>query len=230
MSRNRSLEEMIADVRTRTNLENSTFVTDAEITEYLNQELAELWGHLTQGAGQPPFRSVSTVAVTPGTTLYPLDATFWQLQGVEAVIDGITTALRPFMPFERAGMVNASSLTARYPWHDTLKYRIQGDNIEFLPDVGAFTANVWFTPCQPRLTTGSDTFDGFNGFEVAAIYGACATVQAKEETDPSFYLGQRERIYGHISGLIAQRDASMPERVQDVMSSGDVFFGQGWTP
>jgi hypothetical protein len=60
---------MLLDVRQRTNQENSTFVTDAELTEYLNQELAELWTRLVLNQGQPHFRSSTTIPVVPPTTL-----------------------------------------------------------------------------------------------------------------------------------------------------------------
>lgn len=228
MARTRTLTEMIADVRVRTNLETSTFVTDAEITEYLNQELAELWARIAQGSGAPHYRSAYSIAVAVGQTLYPLPADYWQCQGVEATIDGSTYRLRSFAPAERAAL--ASSLT-RYPWFDATKYRIQAENIEFQPVNQAFDAVLYYTPSQPRLINGGDTFDGYNGYEMAAIYGACATCQAKEETDPTFYLAQRSRIYDLIESLAAQRDASEPERVQDVMiGCGDIFYGNGWIP
>lgn len=227
MSRTRTLTQMIADVRQRTNLETSTFVTDAEITEYLNQELAELWARIAQGSGAPHYRAAYPYSVTTSQTLYPLPADFWRVQGVEATISGTTYRMRAFGPAERAALVNSAA--SQYPWFDTTKYRIQADNIEFQPVTQAFSATLFYTPSQPRLVNVGDTFDGYNGYEMAAIYGACATCQAKEDTDTSFYIGQRERIYQLIESLSGQRDANEPERVQDVMSCGDVF-GEGWIP
>lgn len=228
MSRARTLEAMINDVRQRTNQEESEFVTDDEVTEYLNQELAELWTRLTQGGGQPHYRSYTDVAVTDGVALYGLPADFWVLQGVDATIDGVTGALTSFMPLERAAMTNA---TTQSPWGiaSPIRYRVQGDNIEFLPANRTFTARVWYTPSCPRLESPLETFDGFNGYEIAAIYGACATVLAKEESDPRFYQGQKDRIYSRIDTLSGSRDASQPERVQDVMGgSGPAWEFEPW--
>jgi hypothetical protein len=216
---------MIADVRQRTNLETSTFVTDAEITEYLNQELAELWARIAQGSGAPHYRAAYPYSVTTTQSLYPLPADFWQAQGVEATVDGSTYRLRAFGPSEHGWLKSSDT---RFPWLSTIRYRVQAENIEFLPVSQAFSATLYYTPSQPRLVNGGDTFDGYNGYEMAAIYGACATCQAKEETDPSFHLGQRERIYRMIDSLAAQRDAAEPERVQDVMGCGDASFGDGW--
>lgn len=215
---------MIQDVRQRTNMENSQFVTDAEITEYLNQELAELWAKLVQGGGQPHYRSTSSIAVSTGTSLYALPADFWQLQAVEATVNGITANLQPFGPLEHGAQSNTT------PWgrFSPVRYRLQAGNIEFLPAAFTFTANLYYSPSCPRLVSGTDTFDGFNGFEVAAIYGACAACQAKEESDFSFYAQQKDRIYRHIDSLAATRDASFPDRVQDVMGSRYDTFQPWW--
>lgn len=225
--RTRSLTDLIADVRARSNQENSTFVTDAEITEYLNQELAELWAHMTQGSAAPHYRSSTTFAVSSGTALYPLPADFWQLQGVEAQIGASTVALRPFMPSQHAAMSSTGG-----PFGVTLpiRYRLQADNIEFLPANQSFTATVYYTRSAPRLSAGADTVDGFNGFEMAALYGTVATILNKEESDPSFYLAQKDRIYRHIDSLASQRDAAEPDQVQDVtgLDTRVGYFPFGW--
>lgn len=225
MARARQLTDLIADVRNRTNMETSTFVTNAEITEYLNQEIAELWARLVQGSGAPHYRSLYSIAVTPAQTLYPLPGDFWQVQGVEATINSVAVMIRPFMPREHAAQSRIGTYPFPYPYSDYIRYRVQADNIEFLPATQTFTATLFYTACAPRLVNPTDTFDGFNGYEMAPIYGACATVREKEETDPSFFLSQRERLYQHIDSLAAQRDASEPERVQDVSGSG--FTGWG---
>ena len=215
MSRARSLTNLLLDIRQRTNQENSTFVTDAELTEYLNQELAELWGRLVLNQGQPHLRSSTSVSVVSGTALYALPADFWTLQEVTGTQNGVTGSILPFSAAEHAILTNGSALLP----FGSVRYRIQASNIEFRPATESFTATVYYTPCQPRLSAGADTFDGFNGYEVAAIYGVCATVLAKEESDPSFYAGQKERICRHIVALAAHRDMSNPERVNDVQVS-----------
>jgi len=220
VARTRTLTDMLLDIRQRTNQENSTFVTDAELTEYLNQELAELYTRIVQAQGPAHYRSSSSVSVTSGTALYSLPADLWQVQQVEAVIGGVTWRLRPFMGYEHAPLASTGRPLAYYA---PVKYRVQADQIEFLPPTQTFTATVYYTKAPPRLSAGSDTFDGFAGYEVAAIYGACATVLAKEESDPSFYSMQKDRILKHIDSLAGQRDENEPERVQDV-DGGDL----GW--
>lgn len=221
MARVRTLTNLIADVRQRTQMESSEFVTDAEITEYFNQELAELHGRLTACEGQPHFRTQNTISVTSGTALYALPADFWKVQEVTVTIDGLERPMEPFMPGERAALLNTQLI---YPYTTTPQYRIQAGNIEILPATRDMTVTLFYVSASPRLSDGADTFDGFNGYEVAAIHGVCATMLAKEESDPSFYLTQKDRIYRQIDALAAQRDASRPERAVDVVGLDNVLW------
>src|SRR5262245_19695595 len=221
MARTRSLTNLIADVRSRTNLEDSEFVSDDEITEYLNQELAELHGRLVQCEGQPHFRKQTTVSVVSGTALYALPADFWRVQRITASLDGYNVDLESFMEGERASLSKATIYGYVARGQSPL-YRVQGDMLEFRPATRSYTATLFYIRNSPRLVAGSDVVDGFNGYELAAIYGACATVQSKEETDPAFYLAQKDRIFRHIDAMAAHRDGSHPERVTDVTGALDM--------
>lgn len=209
--RTRTLTNLIADCRRLAKMENSTFCTDADITEILNQELAELQTALDDVKGQPLYRSEDDIDVVSGTSLYDLPDDFFRLQGVKATIQGISSNLRPFMPIEH-GALSADGHAGTV----SVRYRLQANQIEFLPSTETFTATIYYTPSQVRLATGTDTFDGFNGFEMAAIYGTVAQMLAMEEADPSFWESRRERFYARITAIAAQRDAAEPERVQDV--------------
>lgn len=220
MARTRTAEQLVADVRARANMENSEFVEDFEILEYLNQELAELHGRIILAEGQPFFRSSTTISVTAGTSLYNLPADFFDLQELTATIGGHRVTLQPFMAGERAALQDSPL----YVYRQSPMYRIQGSQIEILPSTLTYTATLYYRKRSPRLVLGAtpaDTFDGYNGWEVAAIYGTVAICLQKEESDPSFYLAQKERILKHIDAMAARRDASHPERVTDVTGGLD---------
>ncbi len=221
-----TLEKLIRDARRRSSTERSTFITDEEITELYNIELAELWGHLTQGSGQPFFRSQTTIAVTSGIALYALPADYWQSQEVNGSLNGVSFPMDSFGPREHGRIQNRNYAIFNSP----VKYRIQAENIEFQPASQTFTVTLYYTPTCPELTgtfdakgkfvSSTSTFQGFNRFEAAAIYGVVATIKAKEDTDPTYYVNLKERIYRQIDSLAATRDAANPERVQDVMGGG----------
>src|SRR6185369_4464796 len=118
-------------VRSRTNMENSEFVTNDEITEFLNEEYAELLGRITLNEGQPHYISTTTINVTSGTSLYALPADFWKVLRMVALVDGVYRDMTPFMEGERADLLNSQYLAAFFS--SGPRYRVQGDNIEILP-------------------------------------------------------------------------------------------------
>lgn len=214
MARTRTLDQLIATVRQRTNLENSSFVTDGEIRDFLNEEWGELHSRLTSAEGQPHFVSITTIPVLQGTSLYSLPADFWRLLRLTAEIDGIRRDMDPFQEAEAADLQNTQNFDAL--WTRGPRYRLQADNIEILPVNRSFTMTMGYIGACPVLVGGADTVDGFNGWEAVIIAGACALVREKEETDPAFFERRKDRLYVLIDAWASKRDASKPERVTDV--------------
>jgi hypothetical protein len=203
-------------------MENSEFVTDEEILEYWNQENAELRGELRLAEGQTHVRRSQVYNYVSGTLTYALPDDFWELLSVEARIGGISRRLEPFMEVERARLLNAQL----YAYSASPQYRIEENQIELLPSTQSFEFTIRYAPNSPRLVLGRippDEFDGYNGYEMVPIYGTCATVLSKEESDPSFYLGLKDRLLRLIRSLAAQRDASSPERVTDVVGLTNIL-------
>ena len=222
----RTVEDLVMDVRNRAGCEGQgdNFVTDPEILEWLNQELAELRGHLRMNEGQPHKRLSKDIACTAGTSLYDLPLDFWELLSVEAVIGGRTRMMEPFMENERADLSNGAFFATII----SPMYRIANNQIEILPASQDFTITVRYAPNEGRLRLGQvppDTVDGYNGYEIAAVYGATASCLEKEKLDPSFYEGRKMRILAQIDALAAQRDAGRPERVTDVTGGLGGDFG-----
>lgn len=222
MARLRTAEDLVADVLHRANLEYSDLVTPDEVLEYLNQELAELRTHIRLNEGQPHDRKVAPpIAVTAGISLYDLPSDFWEILGVEANLNGLVRRLEPYMENERAGLVNTQLINSM----SSPMYRLASKTqLEILPAKFTFTATLKYVPSEPRLVLGASppsTVDGYNGYEIAAVYGAVATCKEKELVDPSFYEARKARQYKLIEAAAAQRDAGAPERVTDVTGGLD---------
>ncbi len=224
MARLRTAEDCVLDVRKRAGLEFSELVDDDEILEYLNQEFAEIRSRIRRNEGQPHHRTTKDLAVTAGTSVYDLPLDCWELLGIEATIGGVTGRIEPYMENERAGLRNAllPSTFARPMYRYASRTQI-----EFLPATVSFTALLKYVAGEPRLRLGQtppDTIDGFNGYEIAGIYGAVATCREKEGLDPSFYEGRKAKMLALIDANAAQRDAGAPERVTDVTGGLDEDF------
>ncbi len=220
----RTAEDLVADVRNRCNMEHSELLSDDEIIEIANQEVTELRGALRLNEGQPHQIQVKDIEVTSAFTLYDLPSDFWELLSCKVTIGGRPRMLDPFMENERADLEAGPFLATIV----SPMYRLQGNQIQFLPVNAAFTAQLRYAPRSGRMRlrqTPPDTFDGYNGYELAVIYGTCAVCKDKEETDPSFYEGRKRLIMDQIKALAAQRDAGKPERVTDVTGALDDPYG-----
>lgn len=231
MSAGVTLAEMIQSVRSRANIENQyAFISDSEITGYLNYCLAELYERLCMAGGQEFFRKTASQTTNNTDDTYPLPGDFFRLTSVDAVFaTNIYITCQPFMEEERN----------RYRWYPgwqynrPVYYRMLGNKIRFIPTPsGTFTVNINYYPIYKKLkgtydastgaiTEGSASFDGVNGWEEEAIWRAVVYCKQKGEEDASFAQARVEEIAQRIAAMAATRDATGPERVHDVWTNYD---------
>lgn len=224
-----SLTSMIQSVRRRANIENQTsFITDQEITEYLNAGLASLYDLLVQAGGQPWFRSSYTFATTGNTATYPLPADFYELVSVDVQLGSVggipTISAKPYMEYER----NRYKYMPGWLYGTPVYYRLQGQNISFIPvPNSAFSVTLNYYPTFTKLTSGNDAFDGVNGWEEYAIWKAVADCRGKGDEDPSYALGKAAELERKIQSMSEQRDIGQPERMTETGGDGWPDFSIG---
>jgi len=110
-----TLSDLITRSRQRADMVNTQFVTDSEITSYLNESLGELYDLIIQNAGNEFFMRRAWIRETPPEdppvpspdgymvrdaqdgTFAVLPPDFYRLLGVEAHFgDGVPWILRPY--------------------------------------------------------------------------------------------------------------------------------------
>ncbi|NBW08775.1 MAG: hypothetical protein EBR82_12200 [Caulobacteraceae bacterium] len=216
MASAQSLTNMILAVRRRANIESQVgFISDAEITEYLNYCLSDLYDQLVQAGGQPWYRNSYTFTAVNNTSAYSLPTDFYRLVSVDIALGGgLVISARPYMEAERN----------RFRWYyqgwfagRPVFYRLLGNQINFIPTPsGSYSITLNYYPTFTKLVSGSDTFDGVNGWEELAVWKAAAYCKAKGDEDPGYCEAQAAKLQERIDALAAQRDAENPERVHDV--------------
>lgn len=155
MARTRTLTEMIAEVRQRADMVNSTFVTDDEITRWINLGVAKLYDILVKARGVDYYlRSYETTTSSTEPTVF-LPHNFYKLVGIDAQYDGYWHAVEK-MPFQSERNIYQSS----GPWYRAgfpYKYNFfGGTRIEFYPEpTGSFPVRIWYIPHAPVLTNGT---------------------------------------------------------------------------
>lgn len=213
MARTRTLTNLIADVRACSDTENDTHVTDAQITEFLNQAIAELYDLLVDARGHEYYITTGTISLVAGTEKYNLPSDFYQMLHVEIAIGNWNYDVLPYSIHERT-KYNQLVAATTYPG----LYRVMGSQISFLPvPRAAFTVTIYYVPFPTRLSAGSDTFDGIAGWEEYAVWRAAAYVLAKEESDPSFALQMLANLKDRIQRMADKRSSAGNERVRDTL-------------
>lgn len=211
-----TLLSMRNQARQRADMENSTFVSDSELTGYINSSIKDLYDRL-QNAGEFYNLSSSNISIVGNTDTYSLPSDFYKLQGVDLVVDalGNGVTLKPFQFSQR------NSYLFTPTWNvvglSYLRYMLQGDSIKFVPmPSGATTAKVWYTKAFTNLSGDADTFDGINGWEEFVIIDAAMKMAIKEESDISALMAQRQIIEARIDEMKLTRDMSTGGRINDV--------------
>lgn len=196
--RTRTLVQLIADVRQRADLVSSQFVTDLEITEYLNQSATDLYDLKVAARGQDYYEATYAITTVAGTPTYALPPDFYQMITVETDVGGFKVVMVPFMRTEHG------------------KY-------SFLPLSGGRSITLYYVPACPRLVSSGDTFDGVNGWEELIVVDAAMKCLEKEESDVSALMARKAMLTERIQAMAPERDAGMPERVQAIRNRRNTF-------
>lgn len=201
----------LADMQTSNQAQ--AFITDAELTRALNRNIKQLYQKLIAARGDDYYAKVTTFPSQVGIATYALPTDFMALLML-AVSDGsIVVPVQRFNLKQWADLrylqnVQSNDLTL-------YRYRPLASNIEIrpAPATANHTFTMYYLPAFAELVNGSDTFDGINGWEDWAIYGAAIDMLNKEESydQANALMAQRAVLDQQIDQLAGARDAGMPE-------------------
>lgn len=167
MARTRTLTELIADIRNLADVEGATLRhTDARITREINQSIQRFREWVTE-EGYPLYLTPYAVSLTVGATspyvwrevdLSALTPPVAHVKAVECTIDNVRFDLDkvPFESRNEYSQVNGEPAA----W---IQY---GDVIGILPPPqSTYSITIWTLRVFADLVAGSDTFNGFVGWE-----------------------------------------------------------------
>lgn len=226
MTRSVTLTALQTAVRQRVNLENSGFVTDAELTDLINRAVAELHDVLAGINGDMRLEKESSITTSANTRTYALPSDFLTVTSVWFDAGtGQLVKIEPYMPREAQDDWQASG----WSYLSRVTYRLQGANIRFVPlPSGRYTVTLKYIPTSTVLSSGGDTIDSVNGWDEWVLAQVCALVCAKSESDPSFWMAERDRQLHRIRHA-AERTVDGPQRIQDVRAIRPWPFSRRWS-
>lgn len=216
-----TLAGLRTQARQRSDMVKSKFISDSELTGFINASAKELYDILVK-TNADYYTTLSTISVTGST--YSLPDNFYKLRGLDWSPDSGDSYLRVkrfnFLERERHG--NRAERALQCP----VTYRIVGNSIHFLPeDKAAGSYRLWMIPTLTALSADTDTFDGINGWEDYVIVDAAIKCLAKEESDTTALERQKARLFERITDMSNDREFDGPDQIANVTGSYEDFYG-----
>jgi len=183
-----TLLDLRTRARQRANMENSTFVTDAELNRLVNTHHFRLYNTLAIAV---PYYYSKDFAITTvaGQIPYPLPPDFRSAQVVYAVEQADQyRPLRNLTDFQR--------------------------NVYRAP-AGTYSVSLRYTPMPTPLVADADTLDGFAGYDEFIVAALARDLILKEEGDVGTLIDEMSQLKAEIVATLP-RDQGQPEYVTEV--------------
>ena len=191
----KSLRQLIDEVRDRADQPGSAtsgFITDKEMTIWINSSIAELHDLLITSYGADYYLNKGDIALSEGTESYTLPADFYKLKGVDLKNSSISSRpfnLRPYNFNERNNYSQYSNTV-----YENYRYRVGGNSLYLIPHESINSGDIvtlWYHPIATKLSLETDEFNGINGYEEYVILDCCIKAAIKEESDAASYYQQK---------------------------------------
>ena len=220
MAQTVTLSSLQEQSRQRADLEDSNFISDSELTGYINSSYAELYDVLVT-AFVDYYLTSSELSIATGNSI-PLPSDFYKLRGVDYKLSTTDWVNLYKYNFERRNSQNRDTIRT-FKGEPTRQYRLQGSNLVIEPEDQAIgDYRLWYVPVYTKLVATTDTLDGVNGYEEYIVIDAAIKMGIKEETDVQGLMVQKAQILKRITDAAAERDIGQPEVIADTQT--DLYY------
>lgn len=221
MSRTATLAVMIAAVRWRADMPDTTFVTDADIEYEINQSALDLYDKLLSAWGEGWRFTQSNLLTTANVAYVALPADFYRLIKVGWRVTASENP-RQLQPFQsRDEWLPDDPQT----WDEVELpgYAIRNHSLYLSPTPTAiYTLVLQYVPALAAITASpSAPLEGVHGWEDYVIYDCAIKLKIKEEVDATALAVERARHEARILQMAPSRDVEAPSRIQRVRHQWD---------
>ena len=206
-----TLAQFKTRAREASDQEGSLFVSDSELTTYINSSAQELYDLLVSSFTDL-YTTLSASQTPTVTAAITLPADFYKLRGVDYQIS--TSEWVDVQQFSFQERNNNNSLAfGSFNRLTDVRYRLTGSSILLTPEDKALnsTFRIWYVPVMSELVDDTDTFNGINGWEQYIVIDAAIKMLNKEESDSSNLVLQKKQLKERIETMAQNRDAANPE-------------------
>lgn len=203
MARTITVGELKTIIRAQTEQDTCKYISDAELTSYIDLAAAELYDILVTQY-KDYFIAFAQFSTVDGTNVYNLPANCYKIRGLEQFSNN-RTELVDLIPFENRNLwIN---VTYSNPPRSNLKYCVLGNSILLFPTPKQILPmTLWYVPEYPRLRTDDQLIAGVSGWEDYIIQDVCSRIAIKAEESPTPYENKKQKILERIETAARQRD------------------------
>jgi hypothetical protein len=215
-----TLLSLRTQARELSDMVNSTFVSDSEFNNYLDQSYAELYDILVSRFEDYYTKAPLQFTIPSGSNTFTLPSDFYKMRGLDlsssgnvGIDDWITVRPFNFQERNRRNTIVRRNLVGQL----NISYRMIGNTIYVLPEDQANALyRLWYVPTRTKLVLDTDTMDSVDGWHMYIVVDAAIKALNKEESDVSVLMAQKQALLVRIQAMASNRDAGEPERIADV--------------
>lgn len=217
-----TLQNLIDQVRSRSDMENNQFVTDTELTSYINNSLASLDDILI--GTYDDYRVSTFQSVLSGTNAtIPIPSNFYKLRAVDFNSGqgqvNWQTIYSFQLPERNRSQNNLNTIVNPYINND-LSYRLSDAGIIIMPaERAAGTYQIWYVPKFIALADTDDTLTiqmDTQAWVEYSIVDVCIKILNKQNLDPSGFMAEKAELKQRIVSAAKNRNSAGPKRVANV--------------
>lgn len=215
--------DLMSRARSRANVESSTFVSDAEVQELIENGIDEFYDLILEHMGADTFvTGPVTITAVANQSLYTLPVDFYRVTMIEENSRSQWRAMKSFNWVDTARLQN---FQGGFPVY---RYRVMGKqwdgavdpsvSIMVLPvPQGPFSFQLYYVPAIQHISLGGGPvkYDSMNGWTEWAVLTAAIKMLTKEESDASALEAERAQIRDRIVALAAGRDMFSGNSIPD---------------
>lgn len=208
----RDAADLITEVRRISEMENTNFVTDNEIVDYLNS--AWRWANMKLGESYEDWNiETHDFPSVAGTREYAVPADFVRLRKLMYVRDYGTSSEREY-PMHRVNW----QATDSYPLYASRpnRFMLRGGNIRLFPVVSSVhNFRLYYLPAPATFTSASVDLEMHYGIDRFIVYDAAMRCLQKEKSDSTEVTMERNNSFNDLMQSADNRDSSEPMAVQN---------------
>ena len=219
MSNTVTLLQLKTQSRERADMENSDFISDSELTSYINSSYAELYDLLVSRY-EDYFTTETTQTVASGASSFTLPTDFYKLRGLDLALDNSSNN---YTPVPRFNWNNRNANVSRLlSGQFNVSYRIVGGNMELVPtDSASGDYRIYYVPIYTPLVADTDTAVtavSNQSWHEYVIVDVAIKMLSKEESSTTHLEREKMALIDRIESAARNRDANQPETVSDTTS------------